>query len=60
MSLLLTPYPLPFTPDPPVHATALLLLKCCKGRVLSARASGPVAIVAQGFLSLACAWESPC
>jgi hypothetical protein len=53
MSLLLTPYPSPFTPHPPVQATALDLLKYCKEKVLPARASGPVATMAQDFLSLA-------
>ncbi len=53
MSLLLTPYPSPFTPHPPVQATALDLLKCCKEKVLPACASGPVATAAQDFLSMA-------
>ena len=53
MSLLLTPYPSPFTPHPPVQATALDLLKCCNGEVLPARASGPVATVVQDILSVA-------
>ena len=53
MSLLLTPYHSPFTPHPPVQATALDLLKCCNGKVLPVRVSGPVAIVAQDILSLA-------
>jgi hypothetical protein len=53
MSLLLTPYPSPFTPHPPVQATALDLLKCSEGKVLPARVNGPVAIVAQDILSLA-------
>ena len=53
MSLLLTPYPSPFTPHPPVQATALDLLKCYKEKVLPARASGPVATVAQDILSVA-------
>jgi hypothetical protein len=50
MSLLLTPYPSPLTP---VQATALDLLKCCKETVLPACASGPVATMARGFLSMA-------
>ena len=53
MSLLLTPYPSPFTPHPPVQATALDLLKCCKGKVLPTRASGPAATVMQDILSVA-------
>jgi hypothetical protein len=53
MSLLLTPYPSPFTPHPPVQATALDLLKCCEEKVLPACASGPVATVAQDYLSMA-------
>ncbi len=53
MSLLLTPYPSPFMPHPPVQATALDLLKCCKEKVLPACASGPVATAAQDFLSMA-------
>jgi hypothetical protein len=53
MSLLLTPYPLPFTPHLPVQATALELLKCCKRKVLPTRASGPAATVMQDILSVA-------
>ena len=53
MSLLFTPYASPLTPDAVVKATALDLLKCCKGKVLPARASGTVATVVQVILSLA-------
>jgi hypothetical protein len=50
---LFTPYGSPPTPDAVVKATALDLLKCCNGKVLPARASGPVPTVAQDILSLA-------
>ena len=56
MPALFAPYGSPLTPDAVVKVTALDLLKCCKccnGKVLPARVSGPVAIVAQDILSLA-------
>jgi hypothetical protein len=53
MPALFAPYGSPLTPDAVVKVTALDLLKCCNGKVLPARVSGPVAIVAQDILSLA-------
>ena len=50
---LFTPYDTPLTPRTAVNTAALDLLKGCKGKVLPARESGPVATVVQDILSVA-------
>lgn len=50
---LLTLYASPLTPHAVIKTAALDLLKCCNGKVLPARARGPVATVAQNILSVA-------